>query len=101
MLEAEGSGASGAVHMLVDILDSPELIVISSDDEEELEPKEEIEPEMDEEDQAFVEQLEQELQEEGYEEEPHEEAQEQSSEEGVGSECSDASDPDYDPFRDR
>ena len=38
--------------MTVDIPDSPELIVISSDDEEELEPEEEIkhEEEMDEKD---------------------------------------------------
>jgi len=68
--DEDGSGASGAVHMLVDIPSSPELIVLCSDDEEELEPKEEVEPEMDEEDQVFVEQLEQELQEEGLEEEP-------------------------------
>ena len=56
------------VHMLVDIPNSPELIILSSD-KEELEPEEEIKPEMDEVDQAFVEQLEQELQEEGFEEE--------------------------------
>jgi len=50
--KAEGLGASGIVHMTVDIPDSPELIVISSDDEEELEPEEEIkhEEEMDEKD---------------------------------------------------
>jgi len=45
----------------VDIPDSPEVIVISSDDEEELEPEEEFEPEEDEGHQAFVEQLEEEL----------------------------------------
>jgi len=59
--EAEGSGASGAVHMLVDTPDFLELIVISSDDEEELAPEEETKSETNEGDQTFVEQLEQEL----------------------------------------
>jgi len=95
--KAEESGASGAVHMLVDIPNSPELIVINSDDEEELEPEEEVEPESDEEDHACVEKLEQELQEEGYEEE----AQEQSSGGSAASEGNDVFDHDYDLSRDR
>ena len=75
---AEDSGASDAVHIIVDIPDSPEFIVISSDDDEE-EPEEEIEPEEDEGNQAFVAQLEEELQEEGYEEEPQGAVQEPST----------------------
>ena len=98
---AEDSGASDAVHIIVDIPDSPELIVISFDDEEELEPEEEIEPEEDEGNQAFVAQLEEELQEEGYEEEPQGAVQESNSEESMASEDSEVSDPDYDPSRDR
>jgi len=47
--------------MIVDIMNSPELIVVGSDDEEELEPEEEINPKMDEEDQVFVGQVKQEL----------------------------------------
>ena len=51
--------------MVVDIPSSPKLIVLRSNEEE-------LEPKMDEEDQAFVDQLEQELQEEAREEEPQE-----------------------------
>jgi len=46
-------GASDAVHIAVNIPSSLELIVLNSN-EEELEPKEEVEHEMDEEDEAFV-----------------------------------------------
>ena len=77
------------------------MIVISSDDEMELEPEEEIEPEGDEGNQAFMAQLEEELQEEGYEEEPQGAVQELSSEESMALEDSEVSDPDYDPSRDR
>jgi len=42
--------ASGAVHMVIDIPSSPNLIILSSDDEEELEPEEEDKPEVDGED---------------------------------------------------
>ena len=76
------------------------MIVISFDDEEELEPEEEIEPEEDEGNQAFVEKLEEELQEEEYEEEPQEAVQKPNSEESMALEGSDMSDPDYDPSRD-
>jgi len=85
----------------VDIPDSPEVIVISSDDEEELEPEEEFEPEEDEGHQAFVEQLEEELSEDGYEEDPQGPVQEPSSEKSMAFEDSDVSDPNYDPSRDR
>ena len=73
---AEGSEPSGAVHMVMDVPRSLELIILSFDDEEELEPEEEDEPEVDGEDQAFIDQLEQELLQEGFEEEPQEGGQE-------------------------
>ena len=92
---AEGSGASGAVHMVIDIPSFTELIVLSSNDEEELEPEEEVEPEMDEEDHTFVEQLEQELQ-----EEPQEVGQGQDTEGSAATGSSDTSNPDYDLSRD-
>ena len=86
---AEGPEASSAVNMVVDIPSSPELIVLSSDDEDELDPEEEVKPEIDDEDQAFVEWLEQELQEEGLEEEPQERGQEQDTEGSAASRSSD------------
>ena len=95
------------MHMIMDMSNFPELIVINSDDEE-LEPGEEIEPKGDEGDQAFVKQPEQEPQEEGFEEEPHEEGfeeepqeevQEPGTEESVASEGNDVFDSDYDPSR--
>jgi len=97
---AEDSGASAALHIVVDIPDSPVLIVITSNDEEEEEPEEEIEPEEDEGNQAFMAQLKEELQEEGYEEEPQGAVQKPSSEESMAFEDSKVSYPDYDPSRD-
>ena len=84
--------------MVIDVPVSPELIILSSDDEgEELEPEEEAELGVDGEDQVLIEQMGQELSEEDPEEEPQEEGHEQDTEGSAASEDSDASDPDYDP----
>jgi len=57
---SKGSGPSGKVYMVVGIPSSSELIELSLNEEE-------LEPQMDVEDQAFAEQLDQELQDEALE----------------------------------